>query len=178
MIDQTRWHWKITDEQVERLKAGDLEARNEIYFDNLYMFRIVTVNYLHKKRCLQFVEDCVQQIYVDLDTFIYNDRGSFYFSLIHSFNRVIGYIPYHSLDAPVSKDSFTTFSETLISTCVVIDPLTHMINKETYGVLALKMIGQQKITEHEKDMLTAFAFSVPRERGLYRDYVQEYASKS
>lgn len=62
--------WKITDEQAEAIRSGDIEARNRFYFDNLDRIRSMAYNYVKKHAFLRGWEnDLIQGVYTDLEIF-------------------------------------------------------------------------------------------------------------
>lgn len=80
----TDWRgWKITDEQAEAIRSGDIQARNCFYMNNLERLRKMAYNYARKNpRCFGLAEDMIQGLYVDLSVFdsayhtpVVNGRG-------------------------------------------------------------------------------------------------------
>ena len=62
--------WVITDEQAERIREGDISARNAFYFDNLERIRKMAWRYTEKHPRLHgWVDDMVSGVYVDLGFF-------------------------------------------------------------------------------------------------------------
>ena len=85
---RTGWHWKITPEQIEKLKAKDIETLNKVYFDNLELFKKVGLKFCYKAhRNYDFYGDFLNQVYVDLPFYNFKNTFSFYFCLRKSFKR-------------------------------------------------------------------------------------------
>ena len=83
----TGWHWKITPEQIERLKAKDIETLNKVYFDNLEKFKRIGITFCLKARDFYFYDDFLNQVYVDLPFYHFENLSKFYMSLNTSFKR-------------------------------------------------------------------------------------------
>lgn len=71
-----KWrNWKITDEQAEQIRNGEIEAVNRFYFDNLKRIRQMACNYsMRNPKCRGFVQDMLQTLYIDL-TYFKTDTG-------------------------------------------------------------------------------------------------------
>ncbi|PWM73355.1 MAG: hypothetical protein DBX59_05165 [Bacillota bacterium] len=67
----TNWNgWKITDEQAQAIKNGDITARNAFYMDNLERIRKMAYTYARNHpRCNGLAEDMIQGLFVDLAYF-------------------------------------------------------------------------------------------------------------
>lgn len=62
--------WKITDEQAEAIRNGNVAARNRFYFDNLSKIRSIAWNYMHAhSTCYGLFYDLLNNLYVDLSVF-------------------------------------------------------------------------------------------------------------
>ena len=83
----TGWHWKITPEQIERLKAKDIVTLNKVYFDNLDKFKRIGLSFCCKSRNYDFYGDFLNQVYVDLPFYHFENLGTLYSSLRRSFKR-------------------------------------------------------------------------------------------
>lgn len=82
------WHWKITPDQIERLKAKDIGTLNKVYFDNLETFKRIGLSFCRKAhRDFYYYDDFLNQVYVDLPSYNFKDTFSFYYCLIKSFKR-------------------------------------------------------------------------------------------
>lgn len=66
----TGWHWKITPEQIEKMKENDRETVNEVYADNLKKIRAIGYGFCRRARCFSCYEDFLQQVYIDFATLI------------------------------------------------------------------------------------------------------------
>lgn len=66
------WHWKITPEDIEKIKANDRDTINRVYFDNLPKFASVARGYIWRSRAvgryidLSYVQDIINEIYLRL----------------------------------------------------------------------------------------------------------------
>ncbi len=63
--------WKVTPEQIARINAGEREALDEFYFENLTRLRFSAYRFLRHNGYVKAVasyEDLLQQVYCDLRT--------------------------------------------------------------------------------------------------------------
>lgn len=105
LTPETGWHWKITPEQVEAIKANDREAINVAYFDNYQKFAKIGYNFCRRVHDYNDREDFLQQVYVDMPKFDYANTRTFYFSLSRCFFTLRhGLSRNVSLDAELSDD--------------------------------------------------------------------------
>lgn len=81
----TGWHWKITPEQIEKVKENDRETVNEVYADNLKKIRAIGYGFCRRARCFSCYEDFLQQVYIDLPKCDYTNVKKFYYSLKRCF---------------------------------------------------------------------------------------------
>ena len=108
------WHWKITPEQIEKLKAKDIETLNKVYFDNLEKFKRIGKALCFKARDFSYYEDFINQIYIDLPFYNFENLSRFYMSLIISFKRCRNFSKYEiSIDTPISGTDELTLGDTL-----------------------------------------------------------------
>ena len=51
------WHWKITPEDIEKIKANDRDTINRVYFDNLPKFEKIAKRYIWRLRAINIMVD-------------------------------------------------------------------------------------------------------------------------
>lgn len=177
----TGWHWKITPEQIAKIKANDRATINEVYLSNYAKFIRIAKNYCRRVKRSQFWIDCVNQIYVDLPLYNYSDTNSLYLSMKRSFRYACGFpkncynVCVLSLDLPVygddGDDDLKTLGE-LIGVTDTTDEERHAEDKHVLQMIA----AQTQLSENERDCLTAFAFNCRVYAGLFRyEYEQVFA---
>ena len=110
----TGWHWNITPEQIERIKANDRETIDKVYAENMKKFRAIGCGFCRRARCFDCYEDFLQQIYVDLRIYDYTDTKKFYYSLKRSFHRARLYNGREiSLETELCGDEEYTLADTV-----------------------------------------------------------------
>lgn len=114
LTPETGWHWKITPEQVEAIKANDREAINVAYFDNYQKFAKIGYNFCRRVRNYNDREDFLQQVYVDMPKFDYTNTLTFYLSLSRCFFSLRrGTKKNVSLDAELTDEDGYTLGDKL-----------------------------------------------------------------
>jgi hypothetical protein len=96
--------WVYTPEQAALIKAGDMDARNRFYEDNLEFIKALAYRYAEKKRFMGVVgyevDNMVQQVYLDLPLFNFDapqfltvsiKKKSFYYSVYGGYSQLVGY---------------------------------------------------------------------------------------
>ena len=91
---EKQWQgWKITPEQIEKIKQNDREAIDKFYFDNYSRFSLMAKGYAIKRQNMglgQFcAEDMLQNLYIDLPVLNYDTSGKFVSSAFNSFYWVL-----------------------------------------------------------------------------------------
>lgn len=110
----TGWHWKITPEQIERLKAKDIETLNKVYFDNLEKFKRIGLSFCCKSRNYDFYGDFLNQVYVDLPFYRFDNLGTMYSSLRRSFKRCRMWSSYEiSIETPIDGTDELTLGDSV-----------------------------------------------------------------
>ncbi len=105
----SNWHWAITYEQIEKIKAGNIDELNKVYFDNLSVFRGMAYNWCAKRRVYDFFDDCINQIYVELPSYDFENAYTFCWSIRKSFHRATFFTKKCvSLDEPVNEEDSET----------------------------------------------------------------------
>lgn len=169
------WHWKITPEQIEKIKGRDRDTVNKVYFDNLDKFKRMAYRYCGLKKQYSYFSDCVQQIYVDLIGYDYSNSRTLFHSIKHSFYRATGFSKYvqRSLDEPIGKNSRGgVLGDILLSTCTAEQDFE--CEEQEQHVLAI-IAAQIHLTDKQRDILTAYAFNTLVYEGLFN---YEYAKKN
>lgn len=171
------WHWNISPEEVQKIKAVDRETIDRVYFSNLEKFKGIVGKYCyHIIRDPYYINDCLQQIYVDLDKFDYTNNRTFYYSLINCFRRARRHSTLEiSLFTPVKgKDNDRELADFLGK-----DFFAELEERETGEEKALVMIkSQTELTDLERDFLTAVAFRVRPYEGLFYEEFTRYFGKN
>lgn len=164
----SNWHWAITYEEIAQIKAGNRKAVDKVFFDNYSKFRAIAINYCRKKFKTDFIDDCVNQIYIDLPRYDFTDCREFYFSLLDSFiaasslefGRVCSY------DTPIKSEKGDNL--TLADMLGEEPKIFEKEEQEESARAVLEMLSEQEaLTEAQKDRLTAFSLGVAFYRGLY-----------
>lgn len=170
------WHWKITPEQIEKIKERDRDTVNQVYFDNLPKFKRIAYRFCRNTKRLSYYRDCVQQIYADMLYYDYSNVRKLYWSLYHSFYRAVGYTRYRtvSLDKPLFDNSIATLADFI----PIDDTIEKEKDKQEHDRHVLEIIAAQtQLTERNKDFLTAYAFDCLAYKGLFAyEYAQAFAS--
>lgn len=166
----TGWHWKITPEQIEKIKQRDRDTVNKVYFDNLRQFKRMAYNYCRKNKLYSYYRDCYQQIYIDLPYFRFDTCRELAFSIKNSFARACMSCKkvILSLDKPL-RDDDRVYEDLFES----YDTPEKKYDDKEHERHVLEIIAAQKhLTERERDILTAYAFDCLVYKGLF---AYEYA---
>lgn len=168
------WHWKITPEQIEKIKERDRDTVNAVYFDNYDKFKSMAKRYCDIIRRRELVDDCIQQIYADMVDYDYTDARTLFYSIRRSFWTAcgVGKVDVVSLDETLYDDGETTLADILPSTYDITQEAKNKDNERH----ALDMIAAQThLTERKKDILTAIAFGCLAYQGIFAyEYRQAY----
>lgn len=169
------WDWKITPEQIERIKQRDRDTVNQVYFDNLDRFKKMAYRYCRLRKAYSYFRDCVQQVYVDMINYDYSNSRSLFWSIRHSFWYAIGITrtPVISLDEPIF-DGDGVLSD-IIPTY---DTAERDLERNEEEKHALELIAAQThLTARKKDILTAYALNCLAYRGLFEyEYRKAYSA--
>lgn len=177
------WHWLITADDVAAIKAGDRNAVDRVYFANLQKFGRIANSFVRKNRNIDFryKDDIKQQIYIDLPTYDYTNVSTLYCGILRSCYAAIFFrnsIGAKSYDVPAyshgrsgdGSDMNETVLDRFVPAC---DMSEFAVLRDESELRVLKVIaGQKKLTERQKDMLTALAFRVRIYPGIF---AYEYA---
>ena len=155
------WHWKITPEDVVKIKAVDRETINRVYFDNYNKFRSICF-----KRFPSYWEDALQEIYVILPYCNYTNLRTFFGSILRRleisiYGRSVRY-PL-SLDKPLNDETSTTFGDIIGEEY----DFFHEDEEQTLKVISI-LDNQKFLTDDQKDYLISIAFGCQQAKGLYR----------
>lgn len=176
----SNWHWAITPQQVAEIKQGNRQTVNEVYFDNLAKLRRVCSNLCYKHRRQQFLDDCLQQIYIDLPEYNFKNVMTFFWGIKRSCYYAFGYRRYNvtatvSLDSPLQSKGSKRQEDagnTLADLIGAVDVDENEIAEQDKRVLTI--LDSLTLSEQEKDVLTAVAFGCAVQRGLYELLRKQY----
>lgn len=169
----TGWHWKITPEQIEKIKERDRDTINKVYFDNLEQFKKMARGYCNRNGLYGFYEDCLNQIYVDLSDYDFTTSCELAFSIKNSFARACMSCKrvVLSLDKKLN-DGVRVYGDTI----VIEDTAERDFEDKESARHALELIAAQThLSERNKDILTAYAFGCLAYRGLFEYARQVYS---
>ena len=171
-----KWHWKITPEQIERIRQRDRDTVNQVYFDNLDKFKKMAYKFCNKTKRRDYVQDCLQQIYADMLDYDYSCLRKFYWSIYHSFYCAVGYTRCHtvSLDKPIFDGNDATLADFM----PIADTAVSDTEKREYERHVLEIIAAQtQLTERSKDFLTAYALDCKPYVGVFAyEYAQAFTA--
>ncbi len=159
------WHWKITPEQIEKIKANDRDTINQVYFDNLKQFKKMAYKYCGENKLYSFFRDCVQQVYLDLPLYRFDSCFELSFSIKNSFARACMSCKrvLLSLDKLLT-DGDRTYADILIA----INTPEKCFDDKEEEKHALQIISNQShLTERARDILTAYALNCNVYKGLF-----------
>lgn len=171
------WHWKITPEQIEKIKERDRDTVNKVYFDNYDKFERLAKWYCDIIKRRELVDDCTQQIYADIIDYDYTDTRTLFYSIRRSFWTACGCrttkYDFVSLDETLYDDGETILADILPSTY---DITQEAENKENERHALELIAAQTHLSDKNKDILTAIAFGCLAYQGLFAyEYAQAVA---
>lgn len=159
------WHWAITCEQIAEIKKGNRTTIDKVYFDNFAKFKNVAYKFCMSHYKKGFINDILQQIYLDLPSYNFSDTRAFYFS----FRRTIIDVVYSSLktfsyDRLLAGTEDLTFEDVLSCEYVPEEQIIEE-NQKAFDIID----SQKHLTECQKDYLVAVAFGISLKdyKGLY-----------
>ncbi len=171
------WHWDISPEDVKKLNAVDRDTINRVYFANFKKFERIANKYCRFViRNPSYIDDCVQQIYVDLPLYDYTDNGTLFACLMRSCRSAALRSRYEiSLFTPVhGKDKDCELADFLGK-----DFFAELEDKQVGEENALIMINSQTaLSAPERDFLTAVAFRVRPYEGLFYEEFTRHFGKN
>lgn len=181
------WHWKITPEDIEKIKANDRDTINRVYFDNLPKFAKVARGYIWRSRAVGryidfgYVQDIINEIYLRLPLCSFVNVQHFYYSLLNIcrfavYGKVSRCKIALSLDEDFAKneksEGFETYESRLLTASYVNEMNLELEDNEKKILCA---IGNQKqLTAKQKDFLTAYVLHVRPYDGIF-DYEYKVA---
>ena len=172
------WHWAITPQQVTEIKQGNRDTINKVYFDNLQKFKHIAANYCRLRNTMQFFDDFLQQIYIDLPEYCFDDVRTFYCGLVKSYFRVFGITPHKCIDMRtcLSFDALIFgFDDVTLGDTIQAPPDLDEAEFDEQNKRVIEIIETQpQLTEVQKDYLTAVAFGCYFRRGLYGELCNVY----
>ena len=162
----TNWHWIITPEQIEKIKANDRDTLNNVYFDNYDKFKRMAKGYCYKIRRLDLLEDCIQQVYVDMANYDYTNALVLASCIKHSFWRACGagnrdiISLYRLLNNDIDGGE--------LALLLTVDDIVSDFEEIEHDKHVIDMIAAQiQLTEYQKDNLLSYAFGCHLVRGLF-----------
>ena len=171
------WHWKITPEQIEKIKERDLDTVNQVYFDNLDKFKAMAYNFCYSREVSYCFEDCVQQVYVDLLDYDFSNSKRLFWSIRNSFYRAC---------PPLLSGTVSLFTpikgadDIALMDCIeALDEVDAEQRKQEQERHVLAIIAEQKqLNDKDKDILTAYALNCLCYRGLFAyEYTKAFAAQ-
>lgn len=152
----TGWHWNITPEQIEKIKANDREMINSFYLANYQKFRRIGFGFCRRAHCFEYLEDFLQEVYLFVPFFNYTDTRSFYSGLVRCFYKARGYNRYLtlSLDMEIYGDEDITLADTIaddsnIDDYILADETVKEISKSYITILAKCICGNKLVSDTE-----------------------------
>lgn len=176
VFDNDFRQWKITPEQISRIKNGEVQAMTEVFTDNYDRIKKMACKFywLKKKLGYQFfyeIDDLVNQVFADMQYYYYRNALSMFMDIKASFLRIgIGgfKVGYHkntksiSLDTPIkpNENDSPTIGDFLASNLP--DPLEQMIKEEDeinsmekIVQTVVKTFARVKISQRRREIYTA-----------------------
>lgn len=173
------WRFQVESDQIEKIKACDCKALETFYFLNYEKIRALALSYCRKNGCYDLLEDCLNQVFVDLPQYDFLNDLNFYWCFRHSFSRacLLSRQTVVSLDAPVSSDNDDEMFT--LGKCIGVDGFTELERKEDEQAVLKLIAAQSSLSDLARDQLTGFAFNCKVYRGLFRDeYSQVFATSN
>lgn len=165
------WHWLITADDIEKIKANDRETINRVYFANYAKFGRIAGAFVSRRLAIGvyidrgLVKDVLQQIYIDLPSYDFTDTGRLVCDLRKTCRRIMcGQSVFSdSLDAEVygDDDGFEHIPAD--------NSLDEALEREESEKAVLRAIALQPLKTSQKDVLTALALWVKPFAGLFTD---------
>lgn len=169
------WHWAITPQDIDKIKAYDWETVKAVYFANFDKFKRVACSFCNKYDVqLYGVDDCMQQIYVDLPRYDFRNTISLYHSLKHSFAQALGFSKHRtiSLETPLFNGDDTTLGDT-----IAVYDIDEVETQEQEQKVVEMVAEQTQLTDNQRDTLIAAAFGCVVTKGIFDFYAKTFANK-
>lgn len=156
------WHWKISLEDVEKIKKVDRETIDRVYFDNYDKFKRICRN-----RFSILWEDALQEIYLLIPYLDYTNAKTFFRSILSLlYRRICGRSVFTlsalSLDKTLSIDEQHSFIDFLAIEC----DFLHEDEEQNIKVIGL-IDNQRFLSDEQKDYLLSVAFNCQNIKGLF-----------
>lgn len=162
-----KWHWAITPEQIEKIKANDRDTINQVYFDNFDKFKRIARKFCFTCRKWWAFGDIINQIYLDLSCYKYATAKTFYGGIRKSIYNAIYMNGFStlSLDEMLFNDKTRTF-------ITMIPAPEYDPDKDTEYEKSVKRVlqgiaRQTQLKERGRDLLTARALNIPFYAGVF-----------
>ena len=150
------WHWKITPQDIAKLRLEDVPTMNKVYFDNYEKFQRIAY-----RRFKDFEEDAMQSIYVALPYLNYKNAQTFFQSLLWVVRALVygvGRVYFLSVEA---------YEESELPNNLVYEDKYFILEDEEK---IIEFIASQKtLTDKQKDLLCAAAFGIADYKGVVED---------
>ncbi|CCZ95537.1 unknown [Corallococcus sp. CAG:1435] len=164
------WHWAITLQQIEQIRRDDRKTIDKVYFDNLPKFRRIVNRLCRNCYKMDFVEDVLLQIYIDLQYYDYTNCLTFYRCILQTF-KTTTFKKIYTISFEYSIGDGLTLADVLSTK----DNYEFEFDEENRKVVEI-VAAQTQLTNLQKDILIAYAFDCVAFRGLYdKAYKQVFA---
>lgn len=156
------WHWKISPEDVEKIKKVDRETIDRVYFDNYEKFKKIC-----RSRFSALWEDALQEIYLLIPYLDYTNAKTFFHSflglLIRAiYGRSVSTFKALSLDMLLPNDEQHSFIDFLGIEC----DFLHEDEEQSIKVIGI-IDNQRFLSDEQKDYLLSVAFNCQNIKGLF-----------
>ncbi|MDE7191430.1 MAG: hypothetical protein K2O35_03060 [Clostridia bacterium] len=174
------WLWKIDAMQIEKIKAKDGKVIRRFWEDNENLIKNIVKKQVlflrlrgnRKTIRLYELDDFINQVYVDLPLYDYENSRKLYYSIVRSVEKTAygGYgcfVPFKALDIEdleLLEAVDVPYEDTYFQ-----DMEYKEIAKITINIIA----NQKQLTDMQRDVLTSVAFGWLDIKGAY-EYAQAY----
>lgn len=187
VFDNDFRQWKITPEQISRIKNGEVQAMTEVFTDNYDRIKGMAYKYylgFRDSGCYGLFEpeDLINQVFADMPYYRYDNALTMFMDIKYSFWGVdSGGIRANrrsikrclSLDVPIEEGNDETFGDLLPDTSPdVLDTLIReedeINSMEVIFNTVKKTFNKLQITEKQKEIYTLYAIEM-----IFRNYTYE-----
>ncbi len=178
-VDSVWWLWKINAEQISKIKAKDGEAMRRFWEDNERLIKNIVKKQvlflrLRRDKSIRLYEfnDFLNQVYVDLPLFNYENSKRLYYSIVRSvekmpfggYSRYVTYADMRREDLPLLEAVDVPYEDSYFKDMEYVELAKIAINMIT---------NQTQLTDMQKDVLTSVAFGWLDVKGAY-EYAKSY----
>ena len=179
VISKKWWLWKITATQIEKIKAKDGEVIRRFWEDNERLIKniikkqvlFLRLRNVKSVRLYEF-NDFLNQVYVDLPLYNYENSKRLYYSIVRSVEKTAfgGYSVFVTWTDLKREDlEFVEAIDMPYEDTYFQDMEYKELAKITINIIA----NQKQLTDMQKDVLTSVAFGWCDIKGAY-EYAQNY----